>query len=472
MSKAFLDMFRGNIMMMDEVMARFAERAPVPVMARLAVQRALDQNWIDTVFEQYRQSQYTRELLFSTIIEIMSVVAMGLRPSLHAAAKAYVNLPVSVTALYDKINHADLGVIRALIQGSQDRLSPVLDAMQSTPAATVEGYRLRIVDGSHLPASEKRLKPLRQFRGAALPGHSLVVYDPDSGLVIDLLPCEDAHAQERACMAPILERAQPGELWIADRNFSTRSILVGWHRRGTAFIVREHGRTPNPTDCDAPHVCGRVDTGLVSEQPVSIGTKEEGQLLLRRIEVQLDRPTDDGDTVIRLLSNLPASTFSAESIASLYRRRWRIENMFQRLESALNSEMATLGYPRAALLAFGVAVLAHNVLAVIERAIMIRHQLEYGGEIELSAFYLALEVKAAYEGMMIAIPSNDWRAYENLDACQLAALLLQLAARADPKRLRKHKRGPKVPKKPGYVSGAEARKRVSTARVLKDGRIV
>lgn len=272
-------------------------------------------------------------------------------------------------------------------------------------------------------------------------------------------------------MAPILERAQSGELWIADRNFSTRSILAGWHRRGSAFIVREHGRTPNPTACDAPHVCGRVDTGLVSEQPVSIGTEEDGQLLLRRIEVQLDRPTDDGDTVIRLLSNLPESRFSAEYIASLYRRRWRIDNMFQRLESALNSEVATLGHPRAALLAFGVAVLAHNVLAVLERAIMIRHQLEPGGEIELSAFYLALEVKAAYEGMMIALPSSDWRAYDNLDARQLADLLLQVAARADPKRLRKHKRGPQVPKS-GYVSGAEARKHVSTARVLKEGRIV
>ncbi|MGX9220907.1 hypothetical protein ACWV27_21255 [Massilia varians] len=101
----------------------------------------------------------------------------------------------------------DPGVIRALVQGSNDRLEPVLNSMQPSRAATVEGYRLRIVDGNHLPASEKRLKPLRQFRGAALPGHSLVVYDPDSGLVIDLLPCEDGHAQERACMAPIRARA-------------------------------------------------------------------------------------------------------------------------------------------------------------------------------------------------------------------------------------------------------------------------
>ena len=450
-------------MVMDEVMARFAERAPVPVMARLAVQRALDRDWIDAVFEEHRRSQYTRELLFSSVVELMSVVAMGLRPSLHAAAKSYARLPVSITALYDKINHTDPDVIRGLVQGCNDRLEPVLNAMHPSRAAAVEGYRLRIIDGNHLPASEKRLKPLRQFRGAALPGYSLVVYDPDSGLVIDLLPCEDGHAQERANMAPILERARPGELWIADRNFSTRAILGGWHRHGSAFIVREHGCTPNPTVCSELRPCGRTDTGLVSEQLVSISTEQGETVMLRRIELQLDKPTDDGETVIRLLTNLPESTFSAGDIASLYRRRWRIENMFQRLEAALNSEITALGYPRAALLAFGVAILAHNVLTLIERAIEIRHQLEKNGKIELSAFYLALEIKAAYEGMMIALPSTDWRRYDNLNAGELANVLLQVAGHAAPLRLRKHKRRPKMLKNPGYVSGAEVRRHVSTA---------
>lgn len=56
---------------------------------------------------------------------------------------------------------------------------------------------MRVFDGNRLPASEKRLAPLRGFRGAALPGHTLVVYDPDSALVCDILACEDAHESER-----------------------------------------------------------------------------------------------------------------------------------------------------------------------------------------------------------------------------------------------------------------------------------
>lgn len=42
-------------------------------------------------------------------------------------------------------------------------------------------------------ASDKRLAVLRGSRGAARPGHTLVVYDPDSALVCDIVACEDAH---------------------------------------------------------------------------------------------------------------------------------------------------------------------------------------------------------------------------------------------------------------------------------------
>ena len=96
-------------MVLDAVVERFIEHSPISVMARLGLQRALDPAWIDELFEQERETQYTRELLFSTTVEIMSLVAVGLRPSVHAAAKASPALPVSITALYDKISLSPSG---------------------------------------------------------------------------------------------------------------------------------------------------------------------------------------------------------------------------------------------------------------------------------------------------------------------------------------------------------------------------
>lgn len=457
-------------MMMDAVVERCARHSPVTVMARLALERALEPAWVDAMFERECGAQYTRELLFSTVVELMSVVAVGLRPSVHAAAQACEDLPVSVQALYDKIRRTEPNLVQALVAGSADRLSQVLAPMLPDKTPIVPGYRLRIVDGNHLPASEKRLKPLRGFRGAALPGQSLVVYDPDWKLVVDLEPCEDGHAQERGPMQSLLARAQKDELWIADRNFSTRTILCGWHARGCGFIVREHGRTPNPVALDDMRYHARVETGVVYEQAVSIDDDGGQQLRLRRIEIELDTPTEDGDTVIRILTNVPASCLATRQVAGLYRRRWQIETLFQRLESVLHSEMKSFGHPRAALLAFGVAVMAYNVLSVLESAIWQAHELQ-DSELERSPFYIAVEIRAGYHGMMMAVEDSIWASLDMRSPKPLAALLLRIAKHVKPRTLRKHPRGPKPSKKKEYVAGTVACRHVSTARVLKQGAV-
>ena len=122
----------------------------------------------------------------------------------------------------------------------------------------------------------------------------------------------------------------------------------------------------------------------------------------------------------------------------------------------LNSEIRSLSQPRAALLAFGVAALAYNVLSVIATAVRIRHELD-SSDIELSPYYLASEIRATYD---VHPPA------------QLARTLLKIATHVDPRAMRKHARGPKAPKKKGYVAGCVARRHVSTARVIKAGRVV
>src|SRR5438445_2889290 len=170
------------------ILERFAETTPLTVMVRLALERALDPSWVDELFEQQRDRQYTRELLFSTMVELTSTVALGLQPSLHAAMQARRSLPVSLPALYGKLRRTEPGLMGGLVRGSFERLAPVAEELEPKQEL-VPGLRLRIVDGNHLPASEKRLGVLRGFRGAALPGHSLVVYDPELDLVSDLVAC-------------------------------------------------------------------------------------------------------------------------------------------------------------------------------------------------------------------------------------------------------------------------------------------
>jgi IS4 transposase len=446
--------------MLEAVLARFERQTPMSVMARVALEQAMPPGWIDEVFEATRQRQYPRELLFSTVVELVSLVSLGLRPSLHAAAKQAGTLPVSMAALYDKVRHTEPAILRAMVQGSAQRLAPVVELMGTT--ASLPGWQLRVLDGNHLPGSEKRLAALREHRGAALPGHTLVVYDPDRTLVTDIVACEDAHAQERSAMAPLLQCAQPGQLWMADRNFCTHTIVQGWHDAKSSFIVREHARHPRLIDEGEWLACGPVDSGQVYEQAICV---QQGQAPWRRVELRLDTPTEAGDTVIRLWSNLPAE-ISAQQIAQLYRKRWRIEGMFQRLESVLQSEIRSLGHPRAALLGFAVAVLAYNVLSVLKRSVEHAHR-DSAPQLDVSTYYVALQIRSGYEGMLIALPASMWSSWSHADPGTTAQRLLELARGIDPKQLTTNKRGPKIAKPKGYVDGTTARAHVSTARVLK-----
>lgn len=395
----------------------------------------------------------------------MSLVAVSMRPSLHAAAKASKTLTVSVQALYDKVRHTEPALVRSLVMGSAERLASILKPMQATSAPLLKGYAIRIVDGSHFASTDKRLKPLRGLRVGALPAQSLVIFDPERDMVLDIIPNEDAHAQERASTDALVACAHPGELWMADRNFCTRPILGGWHERGCSFIVREHGSTPHSDVLTPLRRVGRIDSGQIYEQAVML--TDQG-IRLRRIELHLDAPTREGEAVIRVLINLPVSRLSAANAMHLYHRRWNIDTLFQRLESVLHSEIQSLGHPRAALLAFGVAVLAYNVLSVIQAAIRATHDLE-AANLKLSSFYVATEIKASYRGMMIAVAPAVWLRYDGLSFRQTAKALLSIAVHVDPRLYRSHPRGPKKPIKRGRavrVPGAP-RSHVATARVLQ-----
>jgi len=176
-------------MLLRGVLEKFEKESPFTVMAHLSLAQALQPEWVNDVFEEHSDGQYTRTLLFSTVVEAMGLVSLGLSPSVHAAAKSLgEKLTVSLTSLYNKINRVHTAVVRALVGGSAERFVPVMEELMPKGHRSVKGLRLRIVDGNHLPASEKRLKPLRKYRGAALPGQALVVYDPDLGLMLDILP--------------------------------------------------------------------------------------------------------------------------------------------------------------------------------------------------------------------------------------------------------------------------------------------
>jgi hypothetical protein len=431
--------------MLGQVFSRFMEKSPVSVMVRGLLERALNPATLDAWYERVSDKQYTRTLLFSTVYDLLSQVVFKLKPSVHAAyQEKEEEMGVSVVAVYDKLKRVEVQTSAELVRFSVAQFAPLIHELGGLREAWVPGYRVKIVDGNCLEATEHRLKDLRGIAAGPLPGKSVVVYDPALGLVVDVFPCADGHAQERSLLHAVLPTIQADDLWIEDRNFCTRDFLCGTHERQACFLAREHHGLAW-TAVTPLRPCGTVETGQVAEQWIELLNAKGQPHQFRRIEVRLKQPTRDGDACIVLLTNLPRSRVKAKRVAELYRQRWTIETVFQDLESHLHSEINTLGYPQAALFGFCLALVTYNTLAVVFAALRSVHG-EAAVDQTLSGYYLANEIAEVSRGMLIAIPAEDWQIFVRFTPSQIVAVLQDLARKVRLRTLRKHPRGPKKPR--------------------------
>jgi IS4 transposase len=450
-------------MVLNGIFERFVQASPVAVMVRGLLENVLAPASVDALFEQHAENQYTRELLFSQIVDLMGQVVCGIYPSANAAyQKQRERFSVSRTAVYDKLNGVEPQVSAALSRQTAASMSEVIRELGGALPDLLPGYRVKILDGNCLAKTEHRLEELRTVAAGPLPGKSLVVLDPALMLAIDVFPCEDGHTQERALLDQVLPTVAANDVWIEDRNFCTLGFVFGIAERDAYFVVRQHQNLPWEAVSELQYA-GTSDDVEVWEQQVRLDHPETGEtLIVRRLELRLPKPTRDGDTVIHVLTNLPARVASASAVANLYRKRWKIETLFQELESTLESEQTRLGYPKANLFAFCVSLVAYNVLAVVQAALRAVHGREAAAEI--SIYYLTDEIKGVYRGMMIAIPADQWEPFRNLTAAQLAVALKELTHKARLSAYQRHRRGPKKPR-PERIHSKD-KPHVSTARLL------
>lgn len=74
--------------MIDTIFSQFVEATPITVMVRGVMERVFEPSALDDLFETHALKQYTRELLFSNLVSLMSLVVSGIHPSVSAAYKA------------------------------------------------------------------------------------------------------------------------------------------------------------------------------------------------------------------------------------------------------------------------------------------------------------------------------------------------------------------------------------------------
>jgi hypothetical protein len=448
--------------MFGEILQKFAEKSPVTVMVQGLLECLLDSEKIDRWFDSTCQTQYTKEILFSSLVFLMLNVVCRIRSSVHCVYRNSGKIKNSVVAVYDKLKRMEPATSAGIVRHIAGEAELIIREMKGTHLSWLPGYKVKLLDGNCIEATEHRLEVLRETTAGALPGKSSVVFDPETELAIDVFPCEDAYTQERALLGEVLKTVQPTDLWIADCNFCVQNFLWGIHDKNAFFVIRQHQNTPYKP-LSEKKLMGKSETGLVFEQSILLSSADGKTFQARRIIVQLHHPTRNGANEIATFTNLPVKDADALKVATLYRNRWGIETAFQRLEKHFNSEINTLGYPKAALFGFCLALVAFNLYAVVRAAVRATHP-DPAIDDEISDYYIAEEIAATYTGMVIIVPDEEWGPFRTGSLQDVKNALIDLALRMDLRKFKKNKRGPKKPSNP--KTKFKGQPHVSTARLL------
>lgn len=452
--------------MVSDVIERFAKQAPAAVLFRGLFARVFADERMDAIFREYKERQVESPLLFSALLRLLTPVVSGSKPSVHAAYQALEDeLGVSSQAVYDKLRGTEPGVSAALVRVPAAELIQVLDRAGAGRPDPIAGYHTFVIDGKRLDGTEHRLSETRRSNSAPLPGTVLAVLDTRWELFVDVACDPDAYACERKVVAPLLERLEAGALYLADRNFCDGPLIASFLRQSAFFVLRQHGRSPRWRTLakSRPVKVGKdARGGTVWEQAIEVQLPDGSWQRLRRVTVKLPQPTRDGDAELHLLTNLPAAV-SARAVADGYAQRWTIETCLGHLAQALNAEINTLAYPGAALLCFCLALVLFNLLSAL-RTLLRKYATAAEQVVDLSYYYLALEIAEAQRGLEIMVGDAYWKRCAALPLKQFVAWVQSVARHAQLRRYRKHPRQPKRP--PPKRSSGKKRAHVSTHRIL------
>ena len=113
----------------------------------------------------------------------------------------------------------------------------------------------------------------------------------------------------------------------------------------------------------------------------------------------------------------------------------------KQLGQSLNAEINTLAYPGAAGLCFCLALTLFNMMSTIKSQLRANvHDTKSKQPIEISYYYMALEIAASQAGLEIAIDECYWDRFSAMSTSEFVRFFQATAGNAIPKRYRKHTR--------------------------------
>jgi len=312
------------------------------------------------------------------------------------------------------------------------RLRCAVAAHAEKAAPRWHGLRVKVIDGTStsLPDTGKNQRaypqPGGQKPGCGFPLLKLVgVFSLASGALLDYAK-GNQHQHELNLFQKLLEQFKAGDLALADRGFSSYTLLALLLGRGAHSLFRLHQR--RPADLRKGKRLGKNDRRMVWRKPwlwqrprylsKAIWQRIPQALSVRVVRFTLTVPGFRTQSVTLVTTLLDAQAYPAEELARLYARRWRIELWFRDIKTAMAMETLRCQSPKLAHKELEMFFIAYNLI----RALMVEAGAIYVVPMERLSFKGTVDTARQFS---LAIGQARSRKQQK----QLIAQLLEIIAR-------------------------------------------
>jgi Transposase DDE domain len=218
--------------------------------------------------------------------------------------------------------------------------------------------RPKVIDGTTLsaPDTKKNQRAYPQSRsqkpGCGSPLIRLLgVFSLTTGVLLDYAK-GNKHQSELRLLQGLLDQFRQDDLAVADRGFCSYVLIALLRLRGVQGLFRLH--QARPADLRRGKRLGKKDrlfTWLKPLQkprwlPQSWWKKIPAQLTVRVIRFHICSPGYRPEAVTLVTTLLDPDTYSAQDIAQLYVRRWKIELWFRDIKTSMGMEVLRCKSPQ------------------------------------------------------------------------------------------------------------------------------
>ncbi len=287
---------------------------------------------------------------------------------------------------------------------ARDRLPlDILSRLRCAAAAHAErarqlwrGLCVKVIDGTSASAPDT-LKNQRAYPqlggqkpGCGFPLLKIVgVFSLATGALLDYAK-GNKHQHELTLLQKLLDQFKAGDLALADRGFSTYSLLGLLLLRGVHSLFRLH--QARSSDLRKGKRLGKNDRLVLWRKPwpwqrprylpKPVWKLIPQQLSVRVLRFVLEVPGFRAQSVTLVTTLLDAQAYPAEELARLYVRRWRIELWFRDIKTSMGMEVLRCKSPKMLHKELEMFFIAYNLI----RCLMAEAALVYDVPMERLSF--------------------------------------------------------------------------------------